>query len=228
MKLPFFAFWAVAFASLLFSNCTMAQNEKPVRTLTTVNCTVTQVAGEYTLVPDEDNSQRYMPRNMELKYRKEGLKVVVSGNVFAIPPNVRMIGTPFEITKIAVRNTEAPVKPKDADKGKDGPKLQPVSEGNAEVKTGVNYAEVQYTTNLSNVKGTIIKIDNTYLIETGPGMRYMLMGGGLPAEFQVEKTKVIFSGQSGNPPANVRMKGNPLKLASIKKAPVKKWWQFWK
>lgn len=225
MKLQLFVLLAVAFVNLFFSNCANAQNEKPVRTLNAVNCTVTQVAGEYTLVPDDDNSQRYMPRNMELKYRKEGLKVVVSGNVFAIPANVRMIGTPFEITKISVRNTTNKSEPY---KPKEGPKLQPVTEGNTEVKTGVNYADVQYTTNLSNVKGTIIKMDNTFLIETGPNMRYLPMDNSLPAEFQVEKLKVIFSGQTGNPPANVRMKGNPLKIAAIKKVAVKKWWEFWK
>lgn len=229
MKLPLLFITILVLGNLFFSSSVLAQDDKVVNTLKNENLTVTKVGEQFTLVPDDNDSQRYMPRNLDLKYRKEGLKVVVSGNVFAIPANVRMIGTPLEITKIDVRNTtggnlQPPVKPKDAT---GGPQLQPNTEGNTSVKTGVGYAEVDYTTKLSNVKGTIVKIDNTFLIETGTNMRYLPMSS-LPAEFMVEKTKVVFSGLSGNPPANVRMKGNPLKISAIEKVPTKKWWQFWK
>lgn len=228
MKLTLLFITTLVLSNLFFYSAILAQDDKVVSILTSENLTVTKTGEYFTLVPDDNDSQRYMPRNLDLKYRKEGLKVVVSGNVFAIPPNVRMIGTPLEITKIEVRNTtgnlQPPVKPKDAT---GGPQLQPNTEGNTSVKTGVGYAEVDYTTKLSNVKGTIVKIDNTFVIETGTGMRYLPMGN-LPAEFMVEKTKVVFSGLSGNPPANVRMKGNPLKINAIEKAPTKRWWEFWK
>lgn len=47
------------------------------------------------------DGKHYAPGNsLELKYRKVGLQVIVSGEVGEIPPNVRMVGTPLKITSI--------------------------------------------------------------------------------------------------------------------------------
>lgn len=215
---------------LMFTSLSaLAQKEAPVSTITDVNATVTLVADQYTLVPDDNDSQRYMPRNMDAKYKKDGLQVTVSGNVFAIPPNVRMIGTPFEITKIFVRNTPGNVQPppKPTEEGTNKPHINTeVKPSDATVTTNMEYAEVSYTTKLTNIKGTIVLMGNTFLIETDKGMRYYPMN--LPAEFKVEKQKVLFNGMSGSPPPNVRMKGHPLKISEINKVEPKKWWQFWK
>lgn len=211
---------------LWFSSCLLAQDDnQPVGKLTDVNATVTLVANQYTLVPDDNDSQRYFPRNLDAKFKVEGLKVTVSGNIYPIPPNVRMIGTPFEITKIQVRNEtnglQPPVKPQ---KGAGLNNDDKTGTGTVENTTG--YAEVDYNARLTNVKGTILLIGNTYIIETGANMRYYPMN--LAPEYKVEKLAVTFSGMAGAPPPNVRMKGHPLKITDISKTPVKKWWQFWK
>lgn len=213
---------------LFLPNSVFAQQEAPVAIISDVKATVTFIANQYTLVPDDDNSQRYMPRNLEEQFKEDGLKVIISGKVFAIPPNVRMIGTPFEITKITLQNTQnETVSPVNNKEGGDKPNFNNENQpADVSVTNRTDYVEVGYTTKLSNIKGTIILIGNTFLIETDKGMRYYPMN--LSPEFKVEKQKVIFNGMSGSPPPNVKMKGHPLKITKMEKIAPKKWWQFWK
>jgi hypothetical protein len=64
-------------------------------------------SGRWSLVPDDDPGQRYAPDELPEAFRVEGLRVVFSGEVGEIPPNVRMWGTPLHLTAIR-RLEEAP------------------------------------------------------------------------------------------------------------------------
>ena len=54
----------------------------------------------YVIVPDDDDTQRFFPSNLPEEFRKNGLRVLFSGKRGEIPANVRMVGTPLELTKI--------------------------------------------------------------------------------------------------------------------------------
>jgi hypothetical protein len=54
----------------------------------------------YVIVPDDDESQRFYPSNLPASFRKDGLRVRFSGTIGEIPANVRMVGTPLELTGI--------------------------------------------------------------------------------------------------------------------------------
>lgn len=63
-------------------------------------CTISKIAEMYVLTPVDAPTKRYAPQSLDETYKAEGLTVEVSGVVGKIPPNVRMIGTPFWITAI--------------------------------------------------------------------------------------------------------------------------------
>lgn len=58
----------------------------------------------YVIIPDYDDTQRFLPDSMPEMFKKNGLKVIFSGNICEIPENVRLIGTPFELTDIEENN----------------------------------------------------------------------------------------------------------------------------
>ncbi len=70
--------------------------------------TTVQVRDEWIgLVPDDDPGTRYAPDELPAEFRRDGLRVVFSGTVGEIPPNVRLWGTPFELTAIRLAGTPA-------------------------------------------------------------------------------------------------------------------------
>ncbi|MBI4682668.1 MAG: hypothetical protein HY757_06160 [Nitrospirae bacterium] len=54
----------------------------------------------YVVVPDYDDTQRFLPENLPEIFKKHGLKVIFSGKICEIPDNVRLVGTPFKLTSI--------------------------------------------------------------------------------------------------------------------------------
>ena len=56
--------------------------------------------GWYGIVPDSDEGTVYAPEGLPEELKRDGLRVVFSGEVGEIPPNVRMWGTPLKLTKI--------------------------------------------------------------------------------------------------------------------------------
>jgi hypothetical protein len=56
----------------------------------------------YVIIPDYDDSQRFLPDNLPELFKKDGLKVIFSGKICEIPANVRLFGTPFILTGIEV------------------------------------------------------------------------------------------------------------------------------
>ena len=58
--------------------------------------------GWYGLVPDGDRGTRYAPDRRPDEFKKGGLRVVFSGRVGPVDPNVRLWGTPLTLTNIAL------------------------------------------------------------------------------------------------------------------------------
>ena len=59
--------------------------------------------GIFTIVPDNEPSNRYLPDELPLEFRRNGLKVLFSGKVGKVDPNVRMVATPLELHHIEER-----------------------------------------------------------------------------------------------------------------------------
>ena len=71
--------------------------------LTNASGTVQQLGNNpewFVIVPDFDPSIRFLPSNLPPKLRQNGIRVKFSGRIGEIPPNVRMIGTPLDLTFI--------------------------------------------------------------------------------------------------------------------------------
>ena len=63
--------------------------------------TVNPEAGWYALVPDRDPGTRYAPEKpLPEAFRKDGLRVVFSGNLKRLPDGERRWGTPLDVTRI--------------------------------------------------------------------------------------------------------------------------------
>ena len=58
--------------------------------------------GWYGIVPDGDRGTRYAPDRLPDKFKKDGVRLVFSGRVGRIDPNVRTWGIPLTLTKIAL------------------------------------------------------------------------------------------------------------------------------
>ncbi|MFX0201117.1 MAG: hypothetical protein ACFFCW_33785, partial [Candidatus Hodarchaeota archaeon] len=56
--------------------------------------------GWYVIIPDYDNTQRFLPTSLPDRFKKDGLKVIFSGKICEIPENVRLVGTPLLLTSI--------------------------------------------------------------------------------------------------------------------------------
>ena len=54
----------------------------------------------YIIVPDFDPTTRFLPSNLPASLRKDGIRVMFSGKIGEIPANVRLIGTPLDLTGI--------------------------------------------------------------------------------------------------------------------------------
>jgi len=57
-------------------------------------------AGWYALVPDADRGTRYAPDRLPDEFKVDGLRVVFSGRIKPVEPNVRAWGIPLELTNI--------------------------------------------------------------------------------------------------------------------------------
>ncbi len=58
--------------------------------------------GWYAIVPDSDRETRYAPDRLPEEFKKDGVRVVFSGRIGRVDPNVRTWGIPLTLTKIAI------------------------------------------------------------------------------------------------------------------------------
>jgi hypothetical protein len=57
-------------------------------------------------VPLDKPNSRYISANLPSEYKIDGLAATVTGWIGKIPPNFRMIGTPFKLEKITIRKAD--------------------------------------------------------------------------------------------------------------------------
>ena len=62
----------------------------------------------YVIIPDDDDTQRFLPKNLPDKFKKDGLNVIFSGKICEIPENVRLMGTPLILIEIEEVKTNDP------------------------------------------------------------------------------------------------------------------------
>jgi hypothetical protein len=63
---------------------------------------VNQQNGWYGIVPDDDRGTRYAPDRLPDAFKKDGVRVVFSGRVGTVDPNVRTWGIPLTVTAISL------------------------------------------------------------------------------------------------------------------------------
>lgn len=63
---------------------------------------VKMIGDSYVIEDAANNGKRWVAVNMPEEFKKEGLEVTFSGEEGVIPPNVRLMGTPLKLEKIAV------------------------------------------------------------------------------------------------------------------------------
>jgi hypothetical protein len=51
----------------------------------------------FVLVPEDSSQTRYLPDDLPVEFRQDGLHVVFSARLAPIPANVRLVGTPIEL-----------------------------------------------------------------------------------------------------------------------------------
>jgi hypothetical protein len=93
---------AIAVVALLACGATRPSDAQ-TQELTDLKGTIQAVrpdAGWYGIVPDSDRGTRYAPDRLSDEFKKDGLRVVFSGRVKPIDPNVRSWGIPLELTEI--------------------------------------------------------------------------------------------------------------------------------
>lgn len=191
--------------------------------------TIKRMGTNFIIAPDENPNMRYLPKNLDKTFQEDGLRVMFSGVVGNIPPNIRLIGTPFEVRNIIliandVTNPDqtevglgsASSKPKDKS-------LQVVPKPTGKSletapKSTVNKKDpnsIEYAQPIKKQKGVIKKIaDDMYVITTE---ETQYLPSKLADEFKEDGLPIIFSGKVGNIPPNVRMVGKPLELSEIAK-----------
>ena len=62
----------------------------------------------YVVIPDDDDTQRFLPKNLPDIFKKDGLKIIFSGKICEIPENVRLMGTPLILIEIEKVKTNDP------------------------------------------------------------------------------------------------------------------------
>lgn len=93
----------LAVTALLLGGCATGAPSRSSGTLRDERGTIREVgsgAGQFGIVPDFDTGTRFAPDRLPDEFKTDGLRVIFSGRVGEIPPNVRMWGTPLELTGI--------------------------------------------------------------------------------------------------------------------------------
>ena len=86
---------------VLVNSCLLQGNLLAAEKLADQQGTIQKIGSVgFVIVPDQKRT-RYAPSDLAAEFQQNGLRVVFSGEVGKIPPNVRLIGTPLKLTAIA-------------------------------------------------------------------------------------------------------------------------------
>ena len=90
--------------SILFSSCSAKHNPLEAGDeLVNEPGTVKQLSSNpqwFVIVPDFDHTIRFLPSNLPNKLKRDGIRVIFSGEIGEIPAKVRLIGIPLDLTNI--------------------------------------------------------------------------------------------------------------------------------
>lgn len=142
--------------------------------------------------------KRYIPDFLPDDFKVANTEITFSAIILKHDPSIRMMGTPIKIKEIMAESTEQ----------FDENKLQEA------VKELFPFDSIGF---LPETKGVIKLIAGTFIIEVDNGRNDMTryLPVLLPDDFKKEGITVIISGTIGKIPANVRMVGTPITLATI-------------
>jgi hypothetical protein len=94
---------SVSILAVVFASCSAPGSLDAAQELTDVRgaiVVVNEQNGWYGIVPDDDRGTRYAPDRLPDDFKKDGVRLIFSGRVGPIDPNVRMWGTPLTLTSI--------------------------------------------------------------------------------------------------------------------------------
>lgn len=97
---------AAAWISLLACSMLLGCGKHPASVTTSDDIvnhtgTVRQISSlDFAIIDDADPSEHFAPSNLPGSFKSEGARVLFSGRRGKIPPNVRMWGTPLELSSI--------------------------------------------------------------------------------------------------------------------------------
>lgn len=137
----------------------------------------------------------YYPINLEDRLKSEGQEVAYEGVLGKIPENVRMSATPMQLVQCRKLY-----------------RTKPNEIGN-EMEINSKQVEQEAPIFLANREGKIIYVGGTWLIEMDGGKRYV--PDYLPEDFKVDGLKIVFSGNAGTNPPNVRAMGDPFTITAM-------------
>ncbi len=63
---------------------------------------------DFVIVRTDTLDTRFVPDELPIPFRQDGLRVVFSGRILPIPPNVRLTGTPLQLTAIRPLDGQRP------------------------------------------------------------------------------------------------------------------------
>jgi hypothetical protein len=160
--------------------------------------TVMQIADVFIIESTiEGELKRYVPEFMPDDFKVDGSAITFSGVLLKYDPQVRMMGAPIRITELMAEEKMA----------FDSTMLQ---------ETVAELFPFDSAGYIQSARGVITLIADTYVIvvtEEGNTTRYL--PAMLPKQFQVADKVVVFSGELGKIPANVRLMGTPITLDTI-------------
>ncbi len=140
----------------------------------------------------------YYPINLDETLKKEGQEVAFEGALGKIPANVRMSATPIQLYVCRRLYRTQP--------NEDGSEMEV---NNQKQETTQQEAPLF----LENRKGKIMQIGGTWIIEMEGGKRFV--PDYMPEDFKVEGLEIIFSGNAGTNPPNVKVLGDPLSITAM-------------
>jgi hypothetical protein len=94
-------------AGALVLACSAERRDEPDAILRDVDATVRRVpvdSDNFVLIPDGEPDVYYIPNELPLAFREDGLRVRFDAERDAIPPNVRLMGPPIRLLRIRVRD----------------------------------------------------------------------------------------------------------------------------
>lgn len=137
----------------------------------------------------------YYPINLEERLKSDGQEVAFEGALGKIPPNVKMTATPIQLHQCRRLYRTKP--------NEDGSEMEVVNKE----------AQQEAPIYLEDREGKIMYVGGIWIIEMDGGKRFV--PDYLPEDFKVDGLQIIFSGNAGTNPPNVKALGDPFSITAM-------------